>query len=256
MDPARRRCQRREVTSSDLWDETTAAAYDDEVSAEFAPEVVGPAVDYLHGLAEGGPALELAVGTGRIGIPLGRLGTPVTGVELSESMVAQLRRKVDAQTLPVVVGDMATATVPGDFSLVFLVVNSLANLRTQQEQVACFRNAARHLRAGGRFVIELWVPDLRALTPGTGAVAREVRDGYAAFDTYDVATQECTSQSFRRHPDGTVRHDRGSFRYVWPAECDLMATLAGLTFETRVASFRGDPFDATSPRHVSVWRKP
>lgn len=143
------------VASSEVWDEATAAAYDEDVAAEFAPDVVGPAVDYLYDLAEGRPVLEFAIGTGRIGIPLTARGAAVVGLELSESMVRQLRRKVDEETLPVVIGDMASATVPGEFSLVFLVFNSISNLRTQQEQVECFRNAARHLRAGGRFVIEL-----------------------------------------------------------------------------------------------------
>jgi SAM-dependent methyltransferase len=244
------------VTSSEVWDEATAATYDEDMAAEFAPDVLVPAVDRLYALAESGPVLELAIGTGRIGVPLVERGLAVTGIELSEAMVAQLRRKVDEQTLPVVVGDMARTAVAGEFSLVVLVFNSISNLRTQEEQVACFRNAARHLRPGGRFVVELWVPDLRALTSETDAVAREVRDGYAAFDTYDVATQACTSQSFATGPDGSVRHDIGHFRYLWPSECDLMATLAGLVLEERSADWHGTSFDSTSRKHVSVWRKP
>lgn len=244
------------MTSSEVWDEATAATYDEDVAAEFAPDVVGPAVEYLQDLAEGGPILEFAIGTGRIGIPLTARGAAVTGLELSEPMVMQLRRKVDDDTLPVVIGDMASATVPGEFSLVFLVFNSISNLRTQQEQVECFRNAARHLRAGGRFVIELWVPNIQGIAPGTDAVAREVRDGLVAFDTYDLATQQCTSQTFSSQSDGTVRHDLGHFRYLWPSECDLMASLAGLVLETRVASWDGSPFGSSSTKHISVWRKP
>lgn len=244
------------MTSSEVWDEATAATYDDDVAAEFAPDVVGPAVDFLHHLAEGGPALELAIGTGRIGIPLAHRGVPVTGVELSEPMVARLRRKVDETTLPVVVGDMARVTVPGQFSLVLLVFNSISNLRTQAEQVECFRNAARHLRPGGRFVIELWVPDLQGMGPGTAAVVREASDGLVAFDTYDLATQACTSQTFSRDAEGALRHDIGHFRYLWPSECDLMATLAGLVLESRVEDWRGSSFGSSSTKHISVWRKP
>ena len=244
------------MTSSEVWDEATAATYDDDVADEFASDVVDPAVDYLHTLAEGGRALEFAVGTGRIGIPLAQRGVPVTGVELSEPMVAKLRQKVDERTLPVVVGDMATTPVPGDFALVFLVFNSISNLRTQQEQVECFRNAARHLRPGGRFVIELWVPDIQNIAPGTQAVARNVRDGHASFDTYDLASQECTSQTFTRNADGGIRHDIGHFRYLWPSECDLMALLAGMVLETRMSDWHGGHFVSTSTKHISVWQKP
>lgn len=244
------------MVSSDGWDEETASRYDDDVAAQFAPAVVGPAVDYLHRLAAGGPALEFAIGTGRVGVPLAEHGVPVTGIELSEPMVAQLRRKVDEKTLPVFVGDMATITVPGQFALVFLVFNSISNLRTQEEQVECFRNAARHLRPGGRFVLELWVPAIQRLAPGTDTVAVEARDGFAAFDTYDLVTQGCTSQTFTTQRDGSVRHDVGHFRYLWPSECDLMATLAGMVLETRMSEWTEEPFTSSSPKHISVWRKP
>ncbi len=243
------------MTSSDVYTEQDAATYDDDLASEFDPAVVGPAVEYLRRLSEDGAALEFAVGTGRIGVPLAAAGVSVTGIELSEPMLARLRQKVDEQTLPVVLGDMATTEVPGEFSLVYLVFNTISNLRTQGEQVQCFRNAARHLRRGGRFVVELWVPPLHRLVPGNDAVATEVRDGFAAFDTYDVATQACTSQSFRRAADGSVRHGLGRFRYAWPAECDLMAQLAGLELEARHANWNGDPFTSASDKHVSVWRR-
>ena len=243
------------MTSSYVYSEQDATTYDEDLASEFEPSVIGPAVDHLRDLAEDGPALEFAIGTGRIGVPLAAAGVSVSGIELSEPMIARLRRKVDEQTLPVVLGDMATATVPGEFSLVYLVFNTISNLRTQAEQVQCFRNAARHLRPRGRFVIELWVPPLHRLRPGNDAVAMEVRDGYAAFDTYDVATQACTSQSYRRGADGTVRHDIGRFRYLWPSECDLMAQLAGLEREARHEDWSGGPFTSTSGKHVSVWRK-
>lgn len=154
------------MTSSDVWGEQTAARYDADSADQFAPGVLGPAVDFLARLAGSGAALEFAIGTGRVGIPLAARGVPVTGIELSEAMLAQLRRKADEAALPVLVGDMATTRAPGEFSLVYLVFNTISNLRTQQEQVACFRNAARHLSPGGRFVIELWVRPSAACRPG------------------------------------------------------------------------------------------
>jgi SAM-dependent methyltransferase len=244
------------MTSSEVWDEETAEHYDADNADRFAPEVLGPMVDFLARLAGSGAALEFAVGTGRVGIPLAACGVPVTGIELSAPMVAQLRHRADEAALPVLVGDMATTTVPGQFSLVYLVFNSISNLRTQQEQVACFRNAARHLSPGGRFVIELWVPPLRRLPPGQLAAPMSVADGHLIFDTYDLATQRCTSHHYRREADGTVRYDSGSFRYIWPAECDLMAQLAGLELEERLADWDGSPFTPDSESHVSVWRKP
>lgn len=127
------------MTSSEVWDAETAAKYDTDAAAHFAPDVLDPTVDLLERLAEGGPALEFAIGTGRVGIPLAARGVPVTGIELSEPMVAELRRKVGESQIPVAVGDMATTAVPGagTFSLVFLVWNSISNLRTQAEQVQC-----------------------------------------------------------------------------------------------------------------------
>lgn len=241
-----------------MWDEETAARYDEDAAEHFAPDALNPTLDLLERLAEGGPALEFAIGTGRVGIPLAARGIPVTGIELSEPMVAQLRRKIGEDELPVVVGDMATTVVPGavPYALVFLVWNSISNLRTQAEQVQCFRNAARHLRPGGRFVIDLWVPPIQRLVPGEDAVPMSVGEGHLVFDTYDLVTQQSASHHYRRDTDGNVRYGSGHFRYIWPAECDLMAQLAGLELESRSADWSGSPFLATSGSHVSVWRKP
>jgi SAM-dependent methyltransferase len=244
------------MTSSEVWDEETAASYDEDSATMFAPEVLGSTVNLLADLAEGGPALELAIGTGRVAVPLVARGVRVTGIELSQPMVDRLRSKVDEATLPVVVGDMATTVVPGEFSLVYLVFNTISNLRHQSEQVACFANAARHLSPGGRFVIELWVPPLRRLPPGQLAAPFDVSEGHLGFDTYDLVTQECTSHHYRRHDDGRVTYASGQFRYIWPAECDLMARLAGLELEARYADWDLRPFTSDSDSHVSVWRKP
>jgi SAM-dependent methyltransferase len=244
------------VTSSELWDAETAARYDTAYAEKFAPETLDPAVEFLARRAGSGAALEFAIGTGRVAVPLAARGVPVSGIELSEPMVAQLRRKVDQATVPVITGDMATTQVPGEFSLVYLVFNSISNLRTQQEQVECFRNAARHLSAGGRFVIELWVPPIRRLAPGQPMVPMSLDEGHLVFDTYDLTTQRSTSHHYWRETDGAITYGSGSFRYIWPAECDLMARLAGMELEERFADWDGSPFTSDSESHVSVWRKP
>jgi len=244
------------MTSSDLWDQESAEAYDDSTSSMFDPAVLDPTLDFLAGVAGDGPALELAIGTGRVAVPLAARGVPVSGIELSEPMVAQLRQKVDEAAVPVVIGDMATTRVPGEFALVYLVFNTIGNLRLQEEQVACFRNAAAHLRPGGRFVIEVEVPPLRRLPPGSVAVPFDVSDEHLGFDTFDLVTQQAVSHHYRSTGDGSYQYGAHHFRYVWPAELDLMAQLAGLELEERYADWACRPFTAESESHVSVWRKP
>lgn len=242
------------MTTSDYWDADAAAWYDETSAFMFDPEVLDPAVDFLAELAGNGPALEFAIGTGRVAIPLADLGVPVTGVELSQPMVDEFHKK--RADIPVVVGDMATSTAPGEFSLVYVVWNSIGNLRTQAEQVACFRNAARHLAPGGRFVIELWIPGIRRFPPGQEAVPFHVGEHHAGFDTYDLTTQQGTSHHYWRKDDGTVKYGASNFRYIWPSECDLMAQLAGMDLEGRAADWHGNAFTNDSESHISVWRKP
>jgi SAM-dependent methyltransferase len=242
------------MSSSDLWDAETAESYDEASAFMFAPEVLDPAVRFLAELADDGPTLEFAIGTGRVAVPLVERGVSVAGIELSQPMVEQLKRK--RTDIPVVVGDMATSTIPGQFSLVYVVWNSIGNLRTQAEQVACFRNAARHLAPGGRFVIELWIPGIRRFPPGQAAVPFHVGQHHVGFDTYDLTTQQGTSHHYRRHSDGTVTYGASNFRYIWPAECDLMAQIAGMHLERRIADWSSNPFTSESENHVSVWRKP
>lgn len=240
----------------DIWDAEAARAYDTPGSGMFAPEVLGPTVDRLSGLAGGGRALELAIGTGRVAIPLAERGVPVTGIELSQAMVDRLREKVDDAALPVVLGDMASARAPGAFTLVYLVYNTISNLVTQAQQVACFRNAGRHLVPGGRFVVELEVPGLRVLPPGREAVVWRHEPGYLGLDTYDVVAQRLVSHHIRFGEGRQARIARGPHRYVWPAEMDLMAQLAGLELESRHADWQATEFTADSASHVSVYRLP
>lgn len=237
-----------------LWDVDAARTYDTPGTGMFAPEVLVPTVDMLARLAGGGRALELAIGTGRVAVPLAERGVPVVGIELSGPMVAQLRTKADEESIPVVLGDMASARAAGEFTLVYLVFNAISNLQTQAEQVACFRNAALHLRPGGRFVIELWVPELRKLPPGTQATVWHCEPGYIGLDTYDVLRQHVVSHHFRFGSGKEARLGRSPHRYIWPAELDLMAQLAGFELETRHADWEGAELTADSRSHVSVYR--
>ncbi|OZV82559.1 SAM-dependent methyltransferase [Micromonospora echinospora] len=244
------------MRQEDIWDVEAARGYDTPGTGMFAPEVLGPTVDRLAELADGGRALEFAVGTGRVAIPLAERGVSVTGIELSRPMLDQLRTKVDEATVPVVVGDMATTVAPGEFSLVYLVFNTISNLLIQAEQVACFRNAARHLSPGGRFVIELWVPELRKLPPGQSATVWLSESDYIGLDTYDVLHQQVVSHHFRFGAGREAKLYRSPHRYIWPAELDLMAQLAGFELESRHADWDSTEFTAESRSHVSVYRLP
>lgn len=242
------------MEQSEVWNDEAAQSYDTPGVGMFAPEVLGPTVDRLVELAQGGRALEFAIGTGRVAIPLRQRGVPVVGIELSAPMVAQLRTKADEVAIPIVMGDMATATAPGTYPLVYLVFNTISNLLTQAEQVACFRNAARHLEPGGRFVIELWVPELRKLPMGESAIVATSEPGHFCIDTYDVLNQQVVSRHFAFGEGRRAVTDRSPHRYVWPAELDLMAQIAGFELESRHADWLGAEFTAESRSHVSVYR--
>jgi SAM-dependent methyltransferase len=243
-----------DMQEEEIWDVDAAQRYDTPGTGMFAPEVLEPTVDRLAALVGSGQALEFAIGTGRVAVPLAQRGVPVTGIELSPPMIDQLRTKADEATIPVIVGDMATAVVPGKYTLVYLIFNTISNLLTQAEQVACFRNAARHLIPGGRFVIELEVPELRKLPPGQHAVVFHSEPGYIGLDTYDVLRQHLVSHHFTFDESRQARLFRSPHRYVWPAELDLMAQLAGFELETRHADWAGADFTAESRSHVSVYR--
>jgi SAM-dependent methyltransferase len=230
-----------------------AETYDDDRETA-SREAVDPVVDFLEPLAGDG-ALELGIGTGRIALPLAARGIRVAGIDLSPDMVARLRAKPGGDALPVAIGDFATTPVEGAFSLVYLVFNTINNLTTQDAQVACFRNAAQHLSPGGRFVIEVGVPDLQRLPRGEVFRPFTVRPDRLGIDEYDVVTQRLVSHHYALEGDG-VRQISVPFRYVWPSELDLMALLAGLRLEERWGGWRREPFTAESTSHVSVWRAP
>jgi SAM-dependent methyltransferase len=246
------------VDQQRLWDEDAAQRYDTPGQGMFAPEVLEPTVATLTELAEGGPAVEFAIGTGRVAIPLADAGVEVAGIELSHAMLGRLREKVGEDRIPVVQGDMATASAGTGFSLAILVFNTISNILTQDQQVECFRNAARHLRPGGRFVIELWVPQLRSLPPGHDATVVVSEPGYLLVDTYDTLRQHVVSHHVRFGAgleDGReARIGRTPHRYIWPSELDLMAQLAGFELESRWAGWDRSAFTAASRGHVSVYR--
>ncbi len=238
------------------FDAAAAARYDDSTGPQFQPDVIAATVDFLAALAGEGRALELGIGTGRVALPLAARGIPVHGIELSRAMVARLRVKPGGEDIGITIGDFATATADGAFSLVYLVFNTIGNLTTQDAQVACFRNVAAHLEPGGIFVIEVGVPELRKLPPGETALVFHIEDGYWGVDEFDVAGQGLVSHHFRTVEGNRVERLSMPFRYVWPAELDLMARLAGMTLRERWADWDRSPFTSESGKHVSVWEKP
>jgi SAM-dependent methyltransferase len=238
----------------DYFGEDVAARYDESSAGMFEPAAVDPVVDFLAELAGGGAALELGVGTGRIALPLAQRGVRVHGIDLSAAMVARLRAKPGAEQVGVTIGDFATTTVDGRFSVAYLVFNTIMNLTTQDGQVACFRNVAAHLEPGGCFVVEVGVPELQRLPPGETVRAFEVGPTKLGFDEYDVATQGLVSHHYAA-VDGRLEVVSMPFRYVWPSELDLMARLAGMTLRGRWSGWRREPFTSDSRKHVSVWEK-
>jgi SAM-dependent methyltransferase len=221
----------------------------------FDPAVVGPTVDLLAELAGDGRALEFAIGTGRIALPLAERGVPVAGFDNSEAMLARLREKPGAERIEASVGDMAATRLDGEFSLVYLVFNTIFNLVTQDGQVACFENAAAHLPSGGRFVIEARVPELQRLPLGQTVLPWRADPSGMSYYVYDVVTQRLSGQHYL-FVDGGVEPSPTEMRYAWPSELDLMARLAGMRLQDRWGGWQREPFTALSPAHVSVYVKP
>jgi SAM-dependent methyltransferase len=234
--------------------ERVAAVYDEHSASMFDPAVVGPAVERLAVLAEGGRVLEFAIGTGRIALPLAERGVPVAGIDNSEAMLERLRAKPGAERVEAGVGDMASTRVDGEFSLVYLVFNTIFNVTTQDGQVACFQNAAAHLRAGGRFVIEARVPELQRLPLGQTVLPWRAEPDALSYYVYDVVSQRLSGRHYYLQA-GRIQPSPIEMRYAWPSELDLMARLAGMRLEHRWGGWSGEPFTALSPAHVSVYAK-
>ena len=236
----------------DYFGERVAERFDERYAHLADPAVVDPIVAFLADLARGGAALELGIGTGRIALPLAQIGVRVHGIDLSEAMVTRLRAKRGAEQVGVTVGDFATTTVEGRFSVAYLVANTIMNLTTQDEQVACFQNAAAHLDPNGCFVIEVLVPRLQRLPPGETFQPFAVGPTHLGFDEYDVVSQGMVSHHYWID-EGKVEVVSPPFRYVWPSELDLMARIAGMTLRERWSGWQREPFTAESTKHVSVW---
>jgi hypothetical protein len=236
------------------FDERIAQRFETYWPHLFEPSAIDPVVGFLADLVRGGAALELGIGTGRIALPLSRSGVCVHGIEISPAMVAQLRAQPGGADIGVTIGDFAATTTDDQFQLAYLLRNTIENLTTQDEQVACFRNVANQLVPGGCFVIEVEVPALQRLPPGETVRAFTLTAEHLGFDEFDVATQALTSHHYWII-DGELEVFAAPFRYVWPAELDLMARLAGLTLRERWSTWQREPFTSDSTAHVSVWEK-
>ena len=240
----------------DFFGREVAAEYDQSLGERGDPRTVGAVVDLLARLAAGGAALELGIGTGRVALPLAATGLRVHGIDLSEAMVARLRAKPHGAEIGVTIGDLATTRVDETFALVYVVFNTIMNLTRQDDQVACFGNAAAHLEPGGCFVVEVGVPQLRRLPPGQTILAFDHESpSRFGLDEYDVANQGLVSHHYAER-DGSVVPRSIPFRYVWPAELDLMARLAGLRRRERWSGWCHEPFTGESETFVGVWEKP
>jgi SAM-dependent methyltransferase len=237
------------------FDERIAESYDATLPDMFDPAVVDPAVSFLADLAGTGAALELGIGTGRIALPLHERGVRVHGIDLSPAMVQRLQAKPGGDDIDVTIGDFATVAVNERFALAYLVFNTIMNLTTQDEQVACFRNVAAHLEPGGCFVVEVNTPGLQHLPFGESVRAYPVSPTKFDFDEYDIAAQGLVSHHYWV-VGGRLQSFTVPFRYVWPAELDLMARLAGMTLRHRFGDWNREPFTSASPKHVSVWEQP
>ena len=238
-----------------VFNELVAATYDADSPEMFEPELLRQTVDFLAELAGDGRALEFAIGTGRVGLPLSQRGVAVHGIDISEAMVAKLREKPGGAAIPVTIGDIATTRVPGEFQLVYIPFNTITNLPTQAEQVACFENAAAHLRSGGYFAVEVFVPEIQRLVPGEKYLAFQVIPEHLGFDEYDLVNQLCISNHYFPGRE-RLAYFQSRHRYAWPAEYDLMARIAGMQLHGRWADWERRPFTGESGSHISVWRKP
>ncbi|SDT42501.1 class I SAM-dependent methyltransferase [Microlunatus soli] len=238
----------------ELWDRIAAGYSPDDVAET---DEISPALDFLQDLAGDGTALEFAIGGGRIAVPLHRRGVPVDGMDVSSVMIDVLHRAVPAGRLPATVGSMAVDDPPGTgYQLIYIVYNAITCLLHQDEQIACFQNAARHLRPGGRFVIEVWVPQLRQLPAGQTLVPGTATEDLLIIDDYDLVSQRLVSHHYTFREGKMISSGGTPHRYVWPSEMDVMATMAGLRLTDRYADWDRSPFTGDSTSSISVWTKP
>jgi SAM-dependent methyltransferase len=237
------------------WGNDIAEVYDVTSATMFEPSVLDPTVDLLAALARGGAALEFAVGTGRVALPLSARGVPVHGIELSPHMAEQLRRKAGADAVTVTIGDMTMTRVTGSFTLVYLVFNTIMNVTTQQEQVTVFANAAAHLEPGGCFVVEVSIPQLRRLPPGEFGRVFELQADHIGIETFDDLVGQISWSHHWMEVDGRLIRHSAPYRYVWPSELDLMAQLAGFRLRDRWAGWTKEPFTSDSTNQVAVFEK-
>lgn len=238
-----------------VWGAELARRYEAASAEMFAPEVLGPCVEVLAGLAGGGAALEFAIGTGRVALPLSARGVPVSGIELSPHMARLLAAKPGAEAIALTIGDMTSARAAGQFSLVYLVYNAIENVTAQDEQVAVFRNAAAHLVPGGRFVVEVSVPAISGLPRAERGRVFDLSPQHVGIDSHDDPVGQILTSHHWTLVDGQWVRDSEEFRYVWPSELDLMGRLAGFRLEHRWSGWDRLPFTARSDSHVSVYRK-
>jgi SAM-dependent methyltransferase len=238
-----------------VWDAEIAEVYDATYAALAAPSVVDPMVDLLALLAGDGAALEFAIGTGRVALPLSARGIPVQGIELSPDMVEQLSRKPGADAVPVTIGDMTSTYLSDDFELVYLVANTIMNVTTQEEQVSVFMNAAAHLVSGGRFVIELIVPQLRRVPLSEVARVFRLDAHHVGIETFDDAVGQVAWSHHWIEVDGRLVRHSAPYRYIWPSELLLMAKIAGFELQDRWGDWNRSPFSSESGSQVTVFVK-
>jgi SAM-dependent methyltransferase len=241
--------------SSNVWGRELAEVYDATYAYESVPSVVDPMVDLLMEFAHDGPALEFAIGTGRIALPLSARGVSVSGIELSPHMVEQLEKKPGADAITVVIGDMADERVAGRFKLVYVVANSMMNLTTQEEQLRVFANAAAHLEPGGHFLVELMVPQLRRVPPSQIGWIFQMDPNHVGIETYDDVVNQIASSHHWKVIDGRLVHHSAPYRYIWPSEVVLMANMAGMDLEERWGNWDRSPFTSDSGKQVALFAK-
>jgi SAM-dependent methyltransferase len=242
--------------ASITWGPEVAEIYDKTYAAMFEPPALQPMTGLLAGLARGGPALEFAVGTGRVALALSARGIAVHGLELSPHMAERMLAKPGADAVPVTIGDMTATRVPGaPFRLVYLVANTIMNVTTQDDQLAVFANAAAHLGPGGCFVVEVIVPQLRRVPTGQDSWVFTLDPDHVGIETFDDLVGQIAWSHHWMEADGRLVRHSAPYRYIWPSELDLMARITGFRLRERWAGWDRAPFTSDSRSQVAVFEK-